>query len=276
LVRFARSVGLVRGEWVAIDGSKFQAVASARSVAEREAVKRYLDAVEAGDAEDAVEIDPQRVAAALSKLASDREPEAGFMRTAHGHAPAYNVQTAVDAGHALIVAYQVTTEKNDTQCLLPMAEAARQALGDPASLNVVADGGYSNGPQAEACEARGIVPHVPAQRAINNKGDGTLFDRSQLFHYDPQVTEEGQTLCGLHGIRGDLRRLCLEEPMHAVPTALCSGASIRRRAQAYEPACHGGGDAFATMHGRASLRHPEVPYLRTPAPAAARSGRRTD
>ena len=183
LVRFARSVGLVRGEWVAIDGSKFQAVASARSVAEREAVKRYLDAVEAGDAEDAVEIDPQRVAAALSKLASDREPEAGFMRTAHGHAPAYNVQTAVDAGHALIVAYQVTTEKNDTQCLLPMAEAARQALGDPASLNVVADGGYSNGPQAEACEARGIVPHVPAQRAINNKGDGTLFDRSQ-FHYD--------------------------------------------------------------------------------------------
>ena len=37
-VGFARSVGLVRGAWVAIDGSKFQAVASARSVAEREAV----------------------------------------------------------------------------------------------------------------------------------------------------------------------------------------------------------------------------------------------
>jgi transposase len=64
-----------------------------------------------------------------------------------------------------------------------MAEAARKALGDPARLNVVADAGYSNGPQAEACEARGMAPHVPAQRAINNKGDGTLFDRSQ-FHYD--------------------------------------------------------------------------------------------
>jgi hypothetical protein len=35
LVRFARSVGLVRGEWVAIDGSKFLAVSSARSVRER-------------------------------------------------------------------------------------------------------------------------------------------------------------------------------------------------------------------------------------------------
>lgn len=43
LVRMARQVGLVRGEWVAIDGSKFRAVASAGAVREREAVKRYLD-----------------------------------------------------------------------------------------------------------------------------------------------------------------------------------------------------------------------------------------
>src|SRR6266481_5920536 len=35
LVRFARSVGLVRGEWVAIDGSKFRAVSSAPGVRER-------------------------------------------------------------------------------------------------------------------------------------------------------------------------------------------------------------------------------------------------
>src|SRR5215831_18361072 len=39
LVRFARSVGLVGGEWVAIDGSKFQAVSGAQSVRERDAVK---------------------------------------------------------------------------------------------------------------------------------------------------------------------------------------------------------------------------------------------
>src|SRR5207253_7338114 len=34
LIRFARSVGLVRSEWVAIDGSKFRGVSSARSVRE--------------------------------------------------------------------------------------------------------------------------------------------------------------------------------------------------------------------------------------------------
>jgi len=32
LIRFACSVGLVRGDWVAIDGSKFRAVSSSRSV----------------------------------------------------------------------------------------------------------------------------------------------------------------------------------------------------------------------------------------------------
>ena len=197
LVRFARSVGLIRGEWVAIDGSKFRAASSARSVREREALRRYLDQLEAADTQDEVVIDPSGVAAALEKLKTHPEPEARFMRTANGHAPAYNVQTAVDAEHALIVAQQVTTETNDERSLLPMAEAAQKAVGSPSSLNVVADAGYSNGEQAEACEARGILPHVPANRAINNQGDGTLFDRRE-FHYDPTMDTfrcpAGQTL----------------------------------------------------------------------------------
>lgn len=197
LVRFARSVGLVRGEWVAIDGSKFRAVSSSHGVREREAMKRYLDRLEVADEQDEVVIDPSAVVAALEKLKSHREPEAGFMRMGSGHAPAYNVQTAVDAEYALIVAQQVTTEANDQRSLLPMAEAAREAVGDPPSLHIVADAGYSNGEQAEACEAKGILPHVPANRAVNNKGDGTLFDRSQ-FQYD-ETTDRfrcpaGQTL----------------------------------------------------------------------------------
>src|SRR5260370_1189562 len=49
--------------------------------------------------------------------------------------------------------------------------------------HVVADGGYSNGEMAEACEAQGIILHVPANRGVNNRGDGTLFDRRE-FHYD--------------------------------------------------------------------------------------------
>jgi len=46
LFGFARSLGLVRGEWVAVDGSKFRAVSSVGSVREREAVKHYLETLE--------------------------------------------------------------------------------------------------------------------------------------------------------------------------------------------------------------------------------------
>ena len=197
LVRFARSVGLVRGEWVAIDGSKFRAVSSTRSVRERDALRRYLNAIEEADSNEEVVIDHSAVAGALEKLRQHPEPEARFMRTSGGHAPAYNVQTAVDAEHALIVAQKVTDEATDNRSLLPMAEAAQAALGSLSQLNVVADAGYSNGEQAEACEGKGILPHVPANRAINNQGDGTLLDRTE-FTYRPAtdtfLCPVGQTL----------------------------------------------------------------------------------
>ncbi|HEY1526493.1 MAG TPA: IS1182 family transposase [Candidatus Angelobacter sp.] len=186
LVRLARSVGLVKGEMVAVDGSKFRAVSSAKSVRERDAVKRYLEQLDAADEQDEVVIDSSAVQAALEKLKSDPEPEARQMRMANGFAPAYNVQIAVDAEHALIVAQKVTDEATDNRSLLPMAEAAKEAVGDPGSLNVVADARYSNGEQAEACEAQGIVPYVPANRAINNQGNGTLFDRTE-FIYDEKT-----------------------------------------------------------------------------------------
>ena len=226
LVRFARSVGLVRGEWVAIDGSKFLAVSSARSVREREAMRKYLDAIEAGDEQEEVVIDSNAVSAALQKLESHPEPEARFMLVVHGHAPAYNVQTAVDAEHALVVAQQVTTEASDNRSLLPMAEAAQKAVGDPPTLNVVADAGYSNGAQAEACEAKGILPHVPANRAINNRGDGTLFDRT-AFQYDSAsdtfLCPAGQTLT-----RKQLQRQ-KHRVAYTAPAEICGACALKTR-----------------------------------------------
>lgn len=186
LVRFARSIGLVRGEWVAIDGSKFQSVSSVNRIREREALKRYLNELEHADEQDELVINRSAVAAALEKLKNDPEPEADFMKIGRGLTPGYNVQTAVDTEHALIIAENVTTDANDQRMLLPMAEAAKQALGSPTSLNVIADGGYSNGEQSEACEAQGIIPYVPPKRSPNPHGDGQLFDHS-LFIYDEKT-----------------------------------------------------------------------------------------
>jgi transposase len=183
LVAFARSVGLVRGEWVTIDGSKFRAVASADSMREKEAMARYLDQLESADEQPEAVIDPSAVAEALKQLREHAELEASFMKTRQGSVPAYNVQLAVDAEHGLIVAQQVITDKNDTQSLLPMALAAQAAVGnEEQTLHVVADAGYANGNQAAACEEQGIVTHVPALPTLNRQGDGTLFDRNR-FQY---------------------------------------------------------------------------------------------
>jgi len=225
LVRFAREVGLVRGEWVAIDGSKFRAASSSESVHERRALERYLDRMEQADAEDEIEIDSEAVAAALEKLRQHREPEARFMRTRSGKVPAYNVQTAVDGAHALIVTQQVSDEATDNRSLQPMAEAAQQALGGPGTpLQVVADAGYSNGEQADACEKQGILAHVPAVRGVNHRGDGTLFQRSD-FAYD----EASDTFRCPAGERLHRHQRKERWIVYAGQPEVCGGCALRAR-----------------------------------------------
>src|SRR5258707_5696943 len=160
LIRFARGCGLIRGEWIAIDGSKFRAVASVNSTRERLALQRYLDSVEKADGEQQANIDPSTVQAALEKLKKHPEPEASYMLVRQTALPAYNVQTAVDSEHALIVAHAVVLDASDIRCLKPMAEAAKKSL-DVDKFKVVADAGYSNGEQVAHCEAAGMVPYVP-------------------------------------------------------------------------------------------------------------------
>lgn len=202
LVKLARSVGLIRGEWVAIDGSKFRAASSVSSVHERILLERYLEGLDTADGEDELRVENGAVALALEKLRQHTEPEVGFMKTSQGMLPAYNVQTAVDAEHGLIVAQKVSDEPADNRSLLPMAEAAQAALeGTSSPLHVVADAGYSNGEQAASCENRGILPHIPAKRGVNTRGR-QLFDRT-AFHYQEQ---SNTMLCPAgHSLRSDGR-----------------------------------------------------------------------
>jgi transposase len=202
LVELGRSAGLIRGEWVAIDGSKFRAASSISSVHERILLERYLENLDASDGEDELRVENGAAALALEKLRRHAEPEVGFMKTAQGMLPAYNVQTAVDAEHGLIVAQKVSDEPADNRSLLPMAEAAQAAVGRAGSaLHVVADAGYSNGEQAAACESQSILPHVPAKRGVNARGR-MLFDRT-AFRYQEQ---SNTMLCPAgHSLRSDGR-----------------------------------------------------------------------
>src|SRR5450432_1025798 len=69
---------------------------------------------------------------------------------------AYNVQSAVDTEHHLIVAHDVTNVGTDRSQLAHMGQAAKAALHTD-NLDAVADRGYFKGEEILACEKAGIT-----------------------------------------------------------------------------------------------------------------------
>jgi transposase len=231
-IRFCGKQHLFGAELLAIDGTKMEAVASRKQVMTPKRLARMIETLERKIGEHLSmmdETDRQEraatmagadVAAALKALQDERhalqqraqhmaehdikqevvtEPEAKLMRTArHGFQVAYNAQTAVDAQHKLIVAFDLTNDGNDFQQLSPMAGQAQDAL-QVEHLTVVADSGYSNGKQGRQCEQAGITAIVPRAQTVNPEGK-EFFARSR-FTYDPSSDSwqcpSGQTLsCG--------------------------------------------------------------------------------
>jgi transposase len=213
-IAFCREQSMFGGEVLAIDGTKMAAVASRKKVitkaklAERDkAIERkiaeYLAAMDQADAEETLpEVTTTDVAAALAALTAQRlelqrqaeelvreglkqkvvsEADAKLMRTPRGHQVAYNAQTAVDAQHDLIVAFDLTNEGNDQQQLHPMALEGKAAVGAD-QVTVVADTGYSNGEHGKLCEQDSITAIVPRAATVNPKGE-QYFSRDQ-FIYD--------------------------------------------------------------------------------------------
>lgn len=70
---------------------------------------------------------------------------------------AYNVQSAVDEKHKLLVHRELTNEPNDERSLLPTALGAKQALGAE-TLNVVADAGTPTARRRRPASRQGSRP----------------------------------------------------------------------------------------------------------------------
>ena len=95
----------------------------------------------------------------------------------------YNVQTAVDAEHHLIVAHEVTNVGNDRTQLEPMGLKARAATGCE-QITALADRGYFNGEQVLACEGTGVLPSI-AKTDTSTAAQRGFFTRHH-FIYDAQ------------------------------------------------------------------------------------------
>jgi transposase len=221
-IELSRQVGLFSEAVVAIDGSKFKAVNNrdknftphklkARVQQLEESIARYLADLDRADREPAL-VPPARVSQLKEKIASVKEhigklskiekrllqtpdqqisltdPDARSMATS-GRGTGivgYNVQTAVDTEHHMIVAHEVTNVGHDRTQLAAMAKSAQQATG-LGKMTVLADRGYFKGEEILQCAQEGIVPLVPKPLTSNSKAEGR-FDKRD-FVYDAKRNE---------------------------------------------------------------------------------------
>jgi hypothetical protein len=108
---------------------------------------------------------------APDKQISLTDPDARSMKTRGTGVVGYNVQTAVDAKHHLIVAHDVTNVGIDRDQLSSMSERARTAMATE-SLTVIADRGYFKGEEILACHEAGIDVIVPKTVTSNATAEG--------------------------------------------------------------------------------------------------------
>ncbi len=216
-VELCRELKLFSQATVAIDGSKFKAVnardrnftpnkVKKRQEQIEESIKRYLDALDTADRTlSGTELQAKtkhlqdklktmrdqmrrmkRIEQRLKKepdeqlSLTDRDARSMATSGRGSGIVGYNVQTAVDTKHHLIVAHEVTNEGHDRTQLAPMAAAARDAMGRQ-KLLAIADRGYFNGLQIKACAEAGIDAILPKPMTSGAKFEGR-FSKSDFIY----------------------------------------------------------------------------------------------
>ncbi len=220
-VMLCRKLNLFSEAFVAIDGSKFKAVNNRdrnftrakmkRRLAEVEAsIERYLEQLVSADRAEPTEDKTQRLEdkiaamkqemARLKKLEarmlatpgkqiSLTDPDARSMKSRGTGMVGYNVQTAVDTEHHLIVAHEVTNVGSDRQQLANMAKQAKEVIGSD-NLDVVADRGYYRSEEFLACDAANITAFVLKPNTSGNRAKGQFG--KEAFKY---ISEDDEYEC---------------------------------------------------------------------------------
>lgn len=224
-VALCRDIDLLDASIVAIDGSKFKAVNAKAKSFTREKIERRLGEIDAaitrylGELDRADEVHnktgmmPQeaRLARVIKKLAHHRkeqrtlqameqrmdstgetqvsltDPDCRAMATTskQPRVVGYNVQSAVETKHHLIVAHEVTNHGYDRDALSMMATAAKEVM--PGEIEAVADKGYYKGEEIVACELAG-VPVTVSKPNTSNAGAEGRFDKADFVYVPDEDT----------------------------------------------------------------------------------------
>lgn len=213
-VLLCRSLGLVRGEIVAIDGTQLKAVNNPKKNLTRTRLKRMINEADKQietymqrlDDEDAREkggrkLNRSKLRNKLSQIEeglsqmkeleahmeaegikqiSDTDEDSRAMAKNPRIAVGYNAQASADEANCIIVAEDLSNDVHDYDQLEPMARQSKENLGDPEHLSVTADKGYDKASQMVAVEEMGCHCHVPGRR---NSSKGAKYFTKDAFRY---------------------------------------------------------------------------------------------
>lgn len=215
-VALCRSLDLYGCEVIAVDGSRIKAVNGRdRNFSEAKLKKamaltdarleRYLKQLDDEDSQDdhapsdrsdsklhekiaAIQAKKARLQEHCDALEASSEnqisltdPDSRAMHPKSRIGVGYNVQTAVDVKHKLIVEAQVHNNVTDLGLLAETSIAACENL-NVTNIDVVADKGYFKIEDIQACETAGVTPYVPKPRRGPAISKG-LFPK-EAFEFD--------------------------------------------------------------------------------------------
>jgi len=213
-ILLCKKLHLFADAFVAIDGSKFKAVNNrdrnfTKAKMQRrlqqidESIERYLRQIASADRQEAAVAtdNTQRLEDKITALKTEMarlkklevqmlqtpdqqlsltDPDARSMKTRGNGIVGYNVQTAVDAEHHLIVAHEVTNTGSDRHQLYHMAQQAKEAIGSE-TLEVVADRGYFTSEEILACEQSKITTYLPKPQTSGSTKNGLFSKRDFMY-----------------------------------------------------------------------------------------------
>jgi transposase len=124
---------------------------------------------------------------------SKTDPDATFMRMKEDHMrngqlkPGYNLQLGVEGEY--VVGVNISEERSDMQCLIPLLERMEKGMGGKRHENVIADAGYESEENYKALITRKQVAYIKPQnyeKSKTRKYKTNAYLRENM-PYDPQT-----------------------------------------------------------------------------------------
>ena len=140
-----------------------------KALEERDAKKRQERRIAEEKGEKPKSKTKQRTAPPEDKQYNFTDPDSGMMRTQNGYIQGYNAQAAVDSKKHIIVACDISDEKNDLNELIPLVKQIKKNCNQQAK-EISADSGYCSHENLKALKENKIYGYIPKTDKIKDVG----------------------------------------------------------------------------------------------------------